>query len=110
MVRTEQKHTYSDHKSPTNSPIKHSQTTNEKLSTMLNNRTLKDLTQMLDPLKRNPSESPITTLNHLVHCYDRTSKLLQTLDLDSQRITQSSQAIQSALDSMNTFFNTFNLQ
>ena len=76
---------------------------------MLNNRTLNDLTQMLDPYKRNPLDSPIVTLNHLIHCYDRTSKLLQTLDLDSQRITQSSQAIQSAFESMNTLFNTFNL-
>ena len=92
MVQTEQKH--SDHKSS----IKHSQTTSEKLTTMLNNRSLKDLTQLLDPYKQNPSDSPITTLNDLIHCYDRTSELLQTLDLDSQRITQSSQAIQSALD------------
>ena len=77
---------------------------------MLNNRTLKDLTQMLDPYKRNPSDSPITTLNPLIHCYDRTSKLLQTLHLDFQRITQPSQAIQSALEFVNTLFNTFNLQ
>ena len=107
MVQTEQK--YSDHKSPTKSPIKHSQTTSEKVSTMLNNRTLKDLTQLLDPYKRNPSEFPITTPYHLKHCYDRIFKLLQTQDLDSHRITQSSQAIQSAIDSMNTLFNTFNL-
>ena len=90
-----------DHKSPTKSPIK--QTTSEKLATKLNNRTLKDLTQMLDQYKRNPPDSPITTLNHLIHCHNRTSQLLQTLDLDSQRITQSSQAIQSALESTNTF-------
>ena len=94
-----------DHKSPTKSLNK--QTTSEKLATILNNRTLKDLTQMLDPRKRNPPDSPITTLNHLIHCHNRTSQLLQTLDLDSQRITQSSQAIQSALEcSMNTLFNT----
>ena len=110
MVQTEQKRTYSDHKSPPKSPIKHSQTTSEKLSTMLNNRTLNDLTQMLDPYKRTPSDTPITTLNYLIHCYDRTSKLLQTIDLDSQRITQSSQANQSELESMNTIFNTFNLR
>ena len=36
----------SDHKSPTKSPIK--QTTSEKLATIVNNRTLKDLTQMLE--------------------------------------------------------------
>ena len=105
-VQNEQR-PYNDHKSPTKSPIK--QTTSEKFATILNNRTLKDLTQMLDPYKRNPSDSPITTLNHLIHCHNRTSQLLQTLDLDSQRITQSSQATQSALESMNTLFNTLNI-
>ena len=105
-VQNEQR-SHNDHKSPLKSPIK--QTTSEKLSTMLNNRTLKDLTQMLDPYKRNSSDSPITTLNHLIHCHNRTLQLLQTLDLDSQRITQSSQAIQSALESMNTLFNTLNI-
>ena len=73
---------------------------------MLSNRTLKDLTQLLDPYKRNTSDSPLRTLNHLIHCHDRTSQLLQTLDLDSQRITQSSKAIQSALESMKILFNT----
>ena len=75
---------------------------------MLKLRTLKDLTQMLEPYKRDLSDSPITTLNHLITSFDRTSQLLQTLDLDSQRITQSSQANQSALESMNTLFNTPN--
>ena len=96
-----------NHKSPTKSPIK--QTTNEKLATILNNRTLKDLTQMIDPYKRNPSDSPITILNHLILCHNRTSQLLQTLDLDFQRITQSSQAIQSALESLNTLFDTLSI-
>ena len=103
IVKTEKSTTHTEQKSP----IK--QTTINKISTMLNLRTLKDLTQMLDPYKRNPSDSPITTLTHLIYCYDRTSPLLQTLDLDSQRITQSSQAIQSALESMNTLFSTLNL-
>ena len=102
-VQTEQNPCYNQ-KSPPKSPIK--QTTSEKLSNILNNRTLKDLTQMLDLYKRNSSDSPITTLNHLIHCHNRTSQLLQTLDFDSQRITQSSQAIQSALESMNPLFNT----
>ena len=105
-VQNEQRsHNY--HKSPMKSPIK--QTTSEKLSNLLNNRTLKNLTQMLDPYKRNSLDSPITTLNHLIHCHNRTLQLLQTLDLDSQRITLSSQAIQSALESMNTLFNTLNI-
>ena len=106
-IQTEQKRSSTDHKPPTIIPIK--QTTSEKHSNMFNNRTLKDLTQMLDPHKRNPSTSPLATLNHLIHCYDRTSELLQTSDLDSQRITQCPQAIQSALESMNTLFNTLNL-
>ena len=76
---------------------------------MLNNRTLRDITNLLEPFKRNSSESPITTLTQILHCYDRTHKLLQTLDLDSQRITQSSQAIQSALETITTLFNSTNL-
>ena len=51
----------------------------------------------------------MTTLTHILHCYDRTYKLLQTLDLDSQRITQSSQAIQSALETITTLFNSTTL-
>ena len=88
-IKTEQKsHT---------SPIRN---TPDKLSSVMNNRTLRDHTNLLDPYKRNPYDTPITTLAHIRHCYDRTHKLLQTLDLDSQRITQSSQAIQSALESI----------
>ena len=93
-----------EHKSHT-SPIRN---TPDKLSSVMNNRTLRDITNVLDPYTRNPSETPITTLTHLLHCYDRTHKLLQTLDLDSQRITQSSQAIQSALESITTLFNSTN--
>ena len=102
-VQAEQK---TEHK-PHSSPIKN---TPGKLSSVLNNRTLRDITNLLDPYKRNPSETPITTLTHILHCYDRTHKLLQTLDLDSQRIIQSSQAIQSALESITTLFNSPNLQ
>ena len=68
------------------------------------------MTNLLEPYKRKPSETPITTLTHILHCYDRTHKLLQTLNLDSQRITQSSQAIQlSALGTITTLFNSTNL-
>ena len=91
MVQTEQK---AEHKPL---PIEHTSpipNTPEKLSSVLNNRTLRDITHLLDPYKRNSSDSPVTTLTHIRHCYDRTHKLLQSLDLDSQRITQSSQAIQ----------------
>ena len=67
------------------------------------------MTNLLDPYKKASSETPITTLTHILHCYDRTHKLLQMLDLDSQRITQYSQAIQSALESITTLFNSTNL-
>ena len=97
MVQAEQK---SEHKLPSSS-IKN---TPDILSSVLNNRTLRDMTNLLDPYKRTPSETPITTLTHILHCYDRTHKLLQTLDLDSQRITQSSQVIQFALEFIITLF------
>ena len=102
MVQAEHK---TEHKSHT-SPIRN---TPDKLSSVMNNRTLRDITNLLDAYKRNPSETPITTLTLIINCYDRTHKLLQTLDLDSERITQSSQAIQSALESITTLFNSNNL-
>ena len=102
MVQAEQK---SEHKVPSSS-IKN---TPDKLSSVLNNRTLRHITNLLDPYKRTPSETPIITLTHILHCYDRTHKLLQPLDLDSHRITQSSQAIQSALESITTLFISTNL-
>ena len=102
MVQAEHK---TEHKSHT-SPIRNIP---DKLSSVMNNRTLRDLTNLLDPYKQNPSGTHITTLTQILHCYDRTHKLLQTLDLDSQRITQSSQAIQSALESITTIFNSTNL-
>ena len=100
MVQAENKSEHNLH-SKKNTP--------DKRSSVLNNRTLRDITNLLDPYKRTPSETPITTLTHILHCYDRTHKLLQTLDLNSQRITQLSQAIQSALESITTLFNSTNL-
>ena len=83
LVQAEQKTEHKSHASPIKNAL-------DKLSSVLNNRTLRDMTNLLEPYKRNSSETPITTLTHILHCYDRTHKLLQTLDLDSQRITQSS--------------------
>ena len=101
MVQAEHK---TEHK-PHTSPIRN---TPDKLSSVMNNRSLRDLTNLLEPYKRNHSETPINTLTHIVHCYDRAHKLLQTLDLDSQRFTQSSQAIQSALESITALFKSTN--
>ena len=102
MVQAEHK---TEHKTPS-SPIKNAP---DKLSFVLNNGTLRDMTNLLEPYKRNPSETPLTTLTHILHCYDRTHNFLQTLDLDCQRITQSSQVIQSAWESITTLFNSTNL-
>ena len=52
----------------------------------------------------NPSDSPLTTLTHILKCYDHTLKILQPLDIDSQQITQSSEAIQTSLEILNTVF------
>ena len=96
MVQAEQKTEHESHCSTIkNAP--------DQLSSVLNNRTLRDMANLREPYNRNPSETPITKLTHILHCYDRTYKLLQTLDLDSQRITQSSQAIQSALETITTY-------
>ena len=106
IVQTEHK---AEHKPP---PIEHTspiRNTPEKHSPVLNNRTLRAITHLLDPYKRNSSDSLITTLTHIVHCFDRTQNFIESLDLDPQRITQSSQAIQSALESITTLFNTTNL-
>ena len=70
---------------------------------MLNLCNLRDITQKHEPYKRNPSDKPLTTLNRIIDCYDCSSKLLQSLDLDSQRISQSSQATPSAFKSLNHF-------
>ena len=76
MVQAEQKNEHKSH----SSPIKN---TPDTLSSVLNNRALRDMTNLLEPNKRNPSETPITTLTHILHCYDRTHKLLQTFDLET---------------------------
>ena len=107
MVQTEQK---AENKPPPNEHTSPIRNTPEKFSSVLNTRTIKDITHVLDPYKRNFSDTVITFLTHIIHCYDRTHKLLQSLDLDSQRITQSSQAIQSALESITTLFTSTNLQ
>ena len=69
MVQTERKAEHKAH------PIEHSSpicNTPEKRSSVLNNRTIRDITHLLNPYKRNPSDTLITTLTHIIHCYDRT--------------------------------------
>ena len=89
------------------SPSRTSQTTTDKMTVMLSLRTLKDMTEKLEPYKR-PNDTPLTTLARLVDHYERTSKLLPSLNLDSQIINQSSQAIQFTLEALNNFFSLNN--
>ena len=103
MVQTEQK---AERKPPTTehtSPIRNNP---EKLSYVLNNRTLREIDHLMEPYKQNSSDSAVTTLTHLVHSYERIHKLLQSLDIDSQRITQSSNTITSTLTSINNIFSS----
>ena len=79
-------------------------TTTDKLNNILTSRTLRDLTYKLDPYKKNPTDSSLTTLTHILECYDHTLRILQSLDIDSQRITRSSKAIQKTLESLNLVF------
>ena len=76
-------------------------TTTDKLNKVLSSRTLRDRTYQLEPYKKNPSDSPLTTLTHIGDWYDHTLRKLQLLDIDSQRITQSSKAIQTKLENLN---------
>ena len=82
----------------------------KKFSYVLNNCTLREINHLLEPYKQNSSKTVITTPTRIVHCYNRTQKLLPSLHLDSQHITQSSKAIQSTLETINTIFNSINLQ
>ena len=52
-------------------------TTTDKLNNHLTSRTLRDL----------PSGSPLATLTLILDCYEHTLKVLQSLDIDSDRIT-----------------------
>ena len=66
MVQTEHK---AEHKPPLiehTSPVRN---TPEKLSSVHNNRTLRDKTHLLDPYKRISSNTLITTLTHKIHSY-----------------------------------------
>ena len=74
-------------------------TTTDKLS--LSSR---DLTHKLGPYKKNPSDSPLATLTHILDCYDHTLKIIQSLDIDPQGITQSSKATQTTLEKLNIVF------
>ena len=82
--------------------------TTDKPINILASRTFRDIIYKLDPLKQNPTYSPITKRTHILDCYDHTLKILQCLEIDSQRITPSSKAIQTTLERLNKIFRTSN--
>ena len=87
------------------SPSRTSQTITDKMTVMLSFRTLKEITQKLETYKQ-PNYTPLTTPTRLADHYERTSKLLTSLNLDSQIINQSSLAIKSTLEASNNLFSS----
>ena len=68
MVQTEHK---AEHKPPLMEHTSHIRNTSGKLSSVLNNCTLRDKTHLLDPYKRNPSDSYHKTQSyHNSHTYN----------------------------------------
>ena len=104
MVKAEKDKFETQYTTPEQYTAKQPTTTTDKLNNVLTSRSLRDLTYKLDPYKKNPSDSPIVTLTHILDCYDHTLKVLQSLNLDSHRITRSSKAIQSTLENLNIVF------
>ena len=44
---------------------------------------LRDIIQTFEPYKTNLSDTPLTTLTQILDCYERSSKLIQSLVLES---------------------------
>ena len=88
LVKTEQKTTHKPtHIERHRSPSRTSQTTSDKNSVTLNVLTLCDITQKLEPYKRSPSDTHLTTLTEIIDNYERISKVLRSLELDTQNYT-----------------------
>ena len=104
MVKADEAKSETQYTTPEQYTPKQPTTTTDKLNNVFTSRPLRDLTYKLDPYKKNPSDSPLATLTHLLDCYDHTLKILQSLDLDSERITQSSKAIQTTLENVDFVF------
>ena len=98
MVKAEKAKSETQYITPEQYTPKQPTTTTNKLNNVLTSRTLR--------YKKNPSDSPLATLTHILDCdcYDHTLKRLQSLDIDSQRITQSSKSIQTTLENLNIVF------
>ena len=108
MVKAEAARSDTQYTTPENYTPKQPTITTGKPINYLASRIHRDINYKLDPYKKNPRESPHATLTHIVECYDHTHKTLQSLDNDSQRITQSSKAIQTTLEQLNIVFRSSN--
>ena len=51
-----------------NTTLKHRITTTDELNNVLNSRTLREITNKLDPYKKNPKDSPLATLTNKLEC------------------------------------------
>ena len=88
MVKAEKPKSETQYTTPEQYTPKPPTTTTDKPNNVLTSRTLRDLTYKPDPYKKNHTHSSLTTLTHIIECYDHTLKILESLDIDSQRITQ----------------------
>ena len=95
MVKAEKARSETQYTTPEQYTPKPSTTTSDKLNNVLTSQTIRDLTHKLDPYKKKPTDYSLTTLTHILECFDNTLKILQSID--SQRNTQSSRAIQKHL-------------
>ena len=88
MVKAEKTNSETQYTTPEQHTPKQPRTTTDKLNNVLTSRTLRDLTYKLDPYKKNPSDSPLRSLTHILESFDHNLKILQYLDIDSLRNTQ----------------------
>ena len=66
MVKAEKTKTETQYTTPEQYTPKSPTTTTDKLNNVLTSRTLRDLTYKLDSYKKNLTDSPLTTLTHIL--------------------------------------------
>ena len=76
MVKAEKTRSETQYTIPEQYTPKPPTTTTDKLNNVLTSQTLRDLTYKLDPYKKNPTDSSLTTLTHILECYDNALKIL----------------------------------
>ena len=104
MVKAEKAKSEKQNTTPDQYTPKQPTTTTDKLNNVLISRTLRDLTYKLDPYKKNPSDSPLTTLTHLLECYDHTLKTLQSWTLTHNELLNHQKQYKQHLKFRTLFF------